>query len=250
MTVNDVSVSLITAKAVEAMEGMDEAQQIEFMNQLRRSLHLISPQAAMPVDCVQWVPIDKVEPNDYNPNSVAPNEMKLLHTSISHDGYTQPVVAIWDEEKQKYVIVDGFHRYTTCRIHDDIQGMTKGCIPLVVIEKSINDRMASTVRHNRARGKHSVDGMADMIFSMLDEGWDDLDVIKEIGCTAEELDRLKHKTGFSKYASGWDWSQSWVTGRMAKFKREHEKGITSGTNGADTDSTDEIEGSDAGSDPS
>lgn len=177
-----------------------------------------------PVADVRWVPVENVRPNEYNPNSVAPNEMRLLHTSISHDGYTQPVVVIEDHEKPgHYIIVDGFHRYTIMRTHDDIRTKNKGMLPVVVIEKDINDRMASTIRHNRARGKHSIDGMADMVFSMLDEGWSDADICNEIGCSPEELVRLKHTTGFSKLAEGWDWSNSWATARMNKFRREYEE---------------------------
>ena len=90
-----------------------------------------------PISDVRWVPVEQVEPNDYNPNSVAGQEMKLLHTSIKHDGYTQPIVTIWDEEKEKYVIVDGFHRYFTCKHNEDIQESTGGCVPIVVIKKDI-----------------------------------------------------------------------------------------------------------------
>lgn len=201
-----------------------DAERIAWLNELREDLHRISPLAAMPVDLVRWIPVGDVQANDYNPNSVAPNEMRLLHTSISHDGYTQPIVAIFDDELGKYVIVDGFHRFTTCRVHSDIQTMTKGHVPVVVIEKSINDRMASTVRHNRARGKHSQDGMASMVFAMLEEGWDDAAICNEIGVTPEELGRLKHVTGFSKLFENAEYKQSWTTARMSKFKRDYEKG--------------------------
>ena len=125
-----------------------------------------------PITHMRWVPVEQVEPNDYNPNSVASKEMKLLYTSIKHDGYTQPVVTIWDEQRQKYIIVDGFHRYFTCKNNEDIKESTGGCIPIVVIEKDINERMAATVRHNRARGAHSVSGMSNMVFNMLDNGWE------------------------------------------------------------------------------
>lgn len=210
--------------ASEAMQGMDDGQKIACLNSLHGVLHDLSPLRGMPVDQVQWIPIDQVQANDYNPNSVAPNEMRLLHTSISHDGYTQPIVAIYDPEIRKYVIVDGFHRYTTCRVHADIQAMTKGHVPVVVIEKSINDRMASTVRHNRARGKHSQDGMASMVFAMLEEGWDDAAICNEIGVSAEELARLKYVTGFSKLFENAEYRKSWTTARMSKFKREFEAG--------------------------
>ena len=124
-----------------------------------------------PISYVQWIPIEEVQANDYNPNSAATNELRLLHTSISHDGYTQPIVVIFDPKVEKYIIVDGFHRYTTTRRNPDILESTEGCVPCVVLEKSINDRMASTVRHNRARGKHSIAGMSNMVFSMLENGW-------------------------------------------------------------------------------
>lgn len=205
----------------------EEDAQIGFLNGLKQWLHQLSPLAAMPVDHVQWVPLAKIEANDYNPNSVAPNEMRLLHTSISHDGYTQPVVAIHDKERDVYVIVDGFHRFTTCRTNADIQAMTKGHVPMVVIDKPINDRMASTIRHNRARGKHSVDGMGEMIFNMLEGGWKDLDICNEIGVTPEELIRLKHVTGFSKQFENAEYKKAWQTARMARYKRDYEKGLLS-----------------------
>ena len=126
-----------------------------------------------PVSNVRWVPIEKVVANDYNPNSVAKNEMRLLYISVLHDGYTQPVVTIYDADQDRYVIVDGFHRYLICKTYKDIAARTGNRVPIVVIDKPINDRMASTVRHNRARGKHSVDGMANMVFTMLDNGWED-----------------------------------------------------------------------------
>jgi len=215
--------SKIAALVEQETAGMSEAERIEYLNRVRSELHELSPLSDMPVDNVRWVPVGMVEPNDYNPNSVAPNEMRLLHTSISHDGYTQPVVAIFDPERQKYIIVDGFHRWTTCRMNADIQERTRGMIPLVVIDKPINDRMASTIRHNRARGKHSVEGMANMIYSMLEEGWDDAAICNEIGTSPEELIRLKHVTGFSKRFSNVEYNHAWRTARMAQLEREYGK---------------------------
>lgn len=132
---------------------------MKFIYDLREFIHKeLSPVNTQPIDLVRWVDINKVQANDYNPNSVAKIEMGLLYTSIKHDGYTQPVVTIYDKELDKYIIVDGFHRYFTCKSNKDILERNNGCLPIVVIEKDINDRMASTVRHNRARGKHSVTG--------------------------------------------------------------------------------------------
>jgi hypothetical protein len=205
----------------EAFEGADDQQQ--FLRGLRNFLHEISPQKDQPVDAIRWVPIEKVFANDYNPNAVAKNEMKLLHTSISHDGYTQPVVTVYDPENDRYVIVDGFHRYTTMRLHEDIREKCNGLLPIVVIEKDINDRMASTVRHNRARGKHSVTGMASMVFSMLENGWDDAAICAELGLEADELLRLKHVTGFSKLFEDVDYRQSWETRKQIRMRIEHER---------------------------
>jgi hypothetical protein len=173
-----------------------------------------------PVSDVKWVSVDDVEPNDYNPNSVAGQEMKLLHTSIKHDGYTQPIVTIYDEEKKKYVIVDGFHRYFTCKNNKDIFDTTQGRVPIVVIKKDINERMAATVRHNRARGQHSVSGMSSMVFSMLDNGWKDEEICNHLGMEPDELLRLKHITGFSKLFADTDYNKAWVTKHQIRIKKE------------------------------
>ena len=175
-----------------------------------------------PVSEVRWVDINKVEPNDYNPNSVAGTEMSLLYTSIKHDGYTQPIVTIYDEEKNKYIIVDGFHRYFICKTNKDIQESTDGHVPIVVIKKDINERMASTVRHNRARGAHSVTGMSQMVFSMLDNGWADAEICNHLGMSADELLRLKHITGFSKLFKDAEYNKTWTTKRQIQAKKNYQ----------------------------
>tara|TARA_R110000744_G_scaffold21783_3_gene56153 strand:+ start:518 stop:1072 length:555 start_codon:yes stop_codon:yes gene_type:complete len=173
-----------------------------------------------PVSDVQWVPVDMVEPNDYNPNSIAGTEMKLLYTSIKHDGYTQPVVTIWDEEKQKYIIVDGFHRYFIALNNKDIRESTENNVPIVVIKKDVNERMASTIRHNRARGKHSIGGMSSMVFSMLDNGWKDAEICNHLGMEPDELLRLKHITGFSKLFADTEYNKAWVSKHQIRLKKE------------------------------
>ena len=177
-----------------------------------------------PVDNVQWIDINKVVANDYNPNSVALNEMRLLYMSIKNDGYTQPVVTIYDKEQDVYVIVDGFHRHLVMKNYKDIAERTQNKLPIVVINKQINDRMASTVRHNRARGKHSVDGMGNMVFQMLDNGWGDERICNELGLEAEELVRLKHITGFSKLFEDTEYKKSWETKKQILLKKQHEAG--------------------------
>ena len=205
----------------KAFHGIDDQTKIDMIERIKDFLHEITP-IQQPVDRVKWVPIEKVQANDYNPNSVAGKEMKLLYTSIKHDGYTQPVVTIYDQENDKYVIVDGFHRFFTCKSNQDIKDRNHGRLPIVVIEKYINERMAATVRHNRARGSHSVDGMANMVFSMLKEGWKDEDICNHLGMEPEELLRLKHITGFSKLFSDAEFKKAWVTKQQILIKKNYE----------------------------
>lgn len=185
-----------------------------------------------PVNDVLWVPLEKVHANDYNPNSVARAEMQLLYHSIKHDGYTQPVVTVYDADRDRFVIVDGFHRYFVAKSYPDIHAMIGGLLPVVVIDKGLNDRMAATVRHNRARGKHSVEGMSNMVFSMLDGGWTDAAICNELGMEPEELLRLKHITGFSKLFEDVEYKKAWVTKRQILIKARHEKNMRAAKNTA------------------
>jgi ParB-like chromosome segregation protein Spo0J len=205
---------------IEKLEGQARLEAIE---NAREALHNLSPVCGQPVDRIRWVPVDMVEPNDYNPNSVAKVELGLLYTSILHDGYTQPVVTIWDAEKEKYVIVDGFHRYFTCRNNQDIRDRNLGYLPVVVLDKPINDRMASTVRHNRARGKHSIDGMSNMVFQMLENGWSEAEICAELGMEAEEVLRLKHITGFSRLFEDVEYKKAWESKVQLKLRKQAEK---------------------------
>jgi ParB-like chromosome segregation protein Spo0J len=174
------------------------------------------------VSDVRWVPLERVEANDYNPNKVAANELKLLLHSILSDGYTQPVVTIYDAPRDRYVIVDGFHRWLVMKRHQAVQDMTGGLLPIVVLDKPLADRMASTVRHNRARGKHSVAGMSTIVFGMLDSGLTDEQVCAELGLEPDELLRLKHITGFSKLFADVEYNRAWQTRRMIQLRKEYE----------------------------
>ena len=194
---------------------------IDYIEEIKELLNDNSPLKSQPVNRIKWVPIDQVCPNDYNPNSVAKIEMGLLYTSIKHDGYTQPVVTIWDEEKEKYVIVDGFHRYFTCKTNQDIRDRNHGYLPIVVIEKDINDRMASTVRHNRARGKHSITGMSNMVFEMLQNGWKDEEICNELGMQPEEVLKLKHITGFSKLFEDTEYKKAWEETSQLRLRKKY-----------------------------
>ena len=205
----------------DEIKGFSDQEKIDYLEDLKIELQEMHP-IQQPVGQVMWVNIDRVQANDYNPNSVAGAEMKLLYTSIKHDGYTQPIVTIYDEELDKFVIVDGFHRYFTCKSNQDIRDRNHGRLPIVVIEKDINERMAATVRHNRARGSHSVDGMANMVFSMLEQGWKDADICNHLGMEPEELLRLKHITGFSKLFENTEYKKAWVTKQQILIKKKYQ----------------------------
>ena len=177
-----------------------------------------------PISRVQWVPIEQVYANDYNPNSVALMEMRLLYVSIKHDGFTQPVVTVRDPERDRYIIVDGFHRYSIMKRYPDIHALNHGLLPIVVIDKGVNDRMASTIRHNRARGKHSIDGMSALVIEMLSNGWGDQRVCEELGLEKQELIRLKHITGYAKFFAGGGYSHAMETNRQIEERLKHEAG--------------------------
>lgn len=161
-----------------------------------------------PVYNVIPVPLDKIQANSYNPNSVAPPEMKLLYQSIKEDGYTMPIVCYYLSEIDKYEIVDGFHRYTIMRTHKDIYERENGCLPVVVIDKDENNRMASTIRHNRARGSHSIELMTNIVSELTKSGMGDDWIMKQIGMDADELLRLKQLSGLAELFKNREFSNS------------------------------------------
>ena len=148
-----------------------------------------------PVYNVKAVSLEKIQANSYNPNSVAPPEMKLLYQSILEDGYTMPIVCYYLSEIDKYEIVDGFHRYTVMKNHKDIFKRENGKLPVVVIEKDESNRMASTIRHNRARGTHSIELMTNIVSELTKAGMSDAWIMKNIGMDADEILRLKQLSG-------------------------------------------------------
>lgn len=163
-----------------------------------------------PVYNIQRIPIEKIQANSYNPNSVAPPEMKLLYQSIKEDGYTMPIVCYYLEDIDKYEIVDGFHRYTTMLTHKDIYEREEGYLPVSVIDKPISDRMASTIRHNRARGSHSIELMTNIVNELVEAGMSDAWILKNIGMDADELLRLKQISGLAALFKDKEFSKSWV----------------------------------------
>jgi ParB-like chromosome segregation protein Spo0J len=162
-----------------------------------------------PVYNVLCVPMSQVVANDYNPNAVAPPEMELLEKSIWEDGYTQPIVTDYDEESDTYIVVDGFHRFLTMQNSDRIRERERGMMPVVVIDKGRSDRMASTIRHNRARGTHSIELMSTIVSELVEMGKGDRWICKHIGMSADELLRLKQITGVAALFANREFSASW-----------------------------------------
>ena len=163
-----------------------------------------------PVYNIRRVPVEKIHANAYNPNSVAPPEMKLLYRSILEDGYTMPIVCYQIPGTDEYEIVDGYHRYLTMLQHRDIFDREGGCLPVSVIEKDISNRMASTIRHNRARGSHSIELMTNIVAELSEAGMSDAWIMKNIGMDAEELLRLKQLSGLQALFKDREFSHAWT----------------------------------------
>lgn len=162
-----------------------------------------------PVYGVRPVPIEKIRPNEYNPNSVAPPEMRLLYDSIKQDGYTMPIVCYYNEAEDAYDIVDGFHRYRVMLEHKDIYEREGGMMPVSVIDKPIDERMASTIRHNRARGAHDVDLMSNIVAELHKIGRSDAWIAKHLGMDQDEILRLKQITGLAELFKDKEFSRAW-----------------------------------------
>lgn len=175
-----------------------------------------------PVYNVKAIPIDKVTANDYNPNSVAPPEMELLETSIWEDGYTQPVVVVYDDENDVYVVVDGFHRFCILRDSDRIRERENDMLPVVVLNKEMHDRMASTIRHNRARGTHNIELMSTIVAELVEMGKGDRWICQHIGMSPDELLRLKQITGVAALFQNQDFSDSWDAEDFEDVAKEDE----------------------------
>lgn len=169
-----------------------------------------------PVYNVRAIPLEKIRANAYNPNAVAPPEMKLLELSIWEDGYTMPIVCYYVPADDVYEIVDGYHRYTTMLRSDRIKERENGLMPVVVIEKDISNRMASTIRHNRARGSHSIELMSSIVAELTTAGMSDAWILRHIGMDKDELLRLKQITGIAALFEDRQFSDAWVNDEEAK----------------------------------
>lgn len=192
------------------LQNIPLKQKVEIINEIRLSLSEYSPFNSEPVDCVQWVPNTEVQANDYNPNTVAPPEMKLLELSIENDGYTQPIVS-WRQDS-KYEVIDGFHRHRVGKESKPIQKRVHGYLPLVTINQdrtALSDRMASTIRHNRARGKHGVESMSDIVVELKKRNRSDEWIAKHLGMDLDEVLRLCQVSGLVEMFSNTGFSKSW-----------------------------------------
>lgn len=194
----------------ESISNLDLSDRVDFINDLREFIHMHSPFKSEPVDFVKWIKNDKVVANDYNPNSVAPPEMELLELSINNDGYTQPIVT-WPHDEHVEVI-DGFHRHRVGKESEVIRERVSSFLPTVIIKESQegkNDRIASTIRHNRARGKHRVEAMSDIVLDLKRRNWTPKKIAKQLGMDQDEVLRLAQITGLAEMFQNQDFSEAW-----------------------------------------
>lgn len=205
----DANVEAI-ASMLNYLNALDLDSRVDQINKIRERLHEYSPFKDEPVDFVKWVPNDLVHANDYNPNSVAPPEMELLERSIDADGYTQPIVTFPNDGAIE--VVDGFHRHRVGKESEVINKRVMGYLPVVAIRDSQegkNDRIAATIRHNRARGKHKVEAMSDIVLDLKRRNWSNKKIAKELGMDQDEVLRLAQITGLAEMFADKDFSEAW-----------------------------------------
>jgi ParB-like chromosome segregation protein Spo0J len=203
------------------VDGLPLAEKIELLNEIKLAIREHSPFKQEPVDCIIWVSKDKVVANDYNPNSVAPPEMKLLETSILQDGYTQPIVSY--ARDNIFEVVDGFHRNRVGKESPEVSERIHGYLPLTVINQDrqdIGDRMVSTIRHNRARGKHNVDSMSDIVVELKKRNWSEAKISKNLGMEIDEILRLCQISGLTEMFKDAEFSQSWDVAEVTEEEFE------------------------------
>lgn len=193
------------------LDALGETARMDAINKIRAALHEHSPMRDQPVDCVLWVPAEQVEGNAYNPNVVAPPEMELLRTSISADGFTQPIVA-WRTSEESIEVVDGFHRHLIGKKDPDLSARLRGRLPVVIINadrQGEDNRMAATIRHNHARGKSTVEGLTEMVLGLHRTGKDDAWIAREFGMDPDEVLRLRQVGGLAEMFADKEFSEAW-----------------------------------------
>ncbi len=206
-------IAALSAALVEAIANLPLDQRVAELNRVRKDLHLVSPFSQEPVDLILWVRAEEIEANDYNPNKVAPPEMRLLEHSIREDGYTQPIVTYIDSGEPRTVI-DGFHRNRVGRETLDIRARLHGYLPVTTVNDdrtARSDRIAATIRHNRARGRHMVAAMSDIVVELAKRNWDDKRIAKELGMEPDEVLRLKQIGGLAELFADRQFSEAWDT---------------------------------------
>lgn len=220
MKVNDI-IKNLTAAIIKELSQMDMENKINALNYIRQELHEESPFISEPCDCVLWIKQENIQANEYNPNHVATPEMKLLYQSIKSDGYTMPIVT-YDLNDGNREIVDGFHRNRIGREHKDIQERVCGYLPVSTIDKPADERMGSTIRHNRARGTHGIRPMSDIVLDLSKQGWDDVKICEKLGMDLDEVIRLKQITGLKEAFSNHEFSKSWEEFEKKYYGKENE----------------------------
>ncbi|MFP5974688.1 IbrB-like domain-containing protein [Enterobacter mori] len=194
------------------LQSLPEDQRIEAINAFRQAIHEHSPFREQPVDCVLWIKQDEITANDYNPNNVAPPEKRLLCKSLEMDGFTQPIV-VTESDAQHYEIVDGFHRHEMGSNRAILKRQLKGYLPVTCLRKARQkkgDRMAATIRHNRARGRHQIHAMSDIVRELVQLGWDDAKIGQELGMDSDEVLRLKQINGLLELFTDRRYSEAWT----------------------------------------
>lgn len=204
----------ILKQITQLLSDLSLEEKVDAINTIRQHIHELSPFKNEPVDFVKWVVNEDVVANDYNPNKVAPPEMELLEVSIMNDGYTQPIVTWANPEKGKTEVIDGFHRNRVGKESNVVKNRVQGFLPVVDIRKEQsgkNDRIASTIRHNRARGKHQVDAMSEIVIELKNRNWSNKRISKQLGMDEEEVLRLCQVSGLEHLFSDKDFSRAWVS---------------------------------------
>ena len=193
-------------KTIDSIEDIDE--KITIINKVNVAISKCNP-LSEPICNVQYVKADQVHANEYNPNKVATPEMELLYNSILLDGYTQPIVA-YKINDNEYEIVDGFHRNRVGKEHKDINDRIHNYLPITIIDKPLDERMGSTIRHNRARGSHQIRSMSEIVLDLSKSGWSDSEISEKLGMEMDEVLRLKQITGLKEAFQNHTFSKSWT----------------------------------------
>ena len=199
----------LTQELLGFLSELPEKERIEAINEFRIAIHSVSPFREEPVDCVLWVEGNHITPNDYNPDNVAPPEKRLLLKSIEADGFTQPIVVVHSTEEE-YEIIDGFHRHELGKSKPSLRSRLKGYLPITCLQRERHERMAATIRHNRARGRHQIHAMSEIVRELSLLGWSEEKIGKELGMDCDEVLRLKQINGLQELFADRRFSKAWT----------------------------------------